>query len=128
VIDYGTHLSDRYLIGGTKCSLNSLLDNVWDTAPIILGIPLYEFIVYPLLHCINPTTLQSMGLGMLMAIASMVSFMSIDLYGHYQMENNATCFLGTNVSLGSLQSVSSYSLAAPYLLGTLADIFTYIAG
>ena len=68
---------------------------------------------------------------MLMAVASMVSFMSIDVAGHY-LDDNVTCFLNVSVSprglAGDQLPVSSYLLTLPFLLGTLADVFTNIAG
>ena len=129
---FDDHIQDGYLINGSRCSLNALLSNIWEIAPIVLGIPLYKFIVHPLLRGATPTTLQAMGIGMFMGVASMVSFMSIDLAGHY-LDNNATCFLNDSVvpkgtTAGGQLPVSSYLLTLPFLLGTLADIFTYIAG
>ncbi|KAL5464117.1 hypothetical protein EMCRGX_G033084 [Ephydatia muelleri] len=127
---FGDHIQDRKLVSGSRCSLNTLLSNIWEIAPIILGIPLYEFIIRPLLCRAAPSTLQAMGIGMLMAVASMVSFMSIDVAGHY-LDDNVTCFLNVSVSprglAGDQLPVSSYLLTLPFLLGTLADVFTNIA-
>lgn len=143
IVDYAAassfndHLENRYLLkdkDGSRCSLNTLLSDIYEVAPIILGIPLYEFFIYPLLCRLAPSTLQAMGVGMLMSVASMASFMSIDLSGHYLAEN-ATCFLTNNLTsdghshlpVSSYLPVSGYWLTAPFLLGTLADVFIYTA-
>ena len=83
------HLSDLAL--SKTCSLGDLLLSELDSLPILISIPIYEFLLYPLLQKYIPTTLKRIGAGMVFAILGIASIIALDAYGHaHAQERNST--------------------------------------
>ena len=117
------HLSDPAL--SKTCSLGDLLLSELDTLPILIFIPIHEFLVYPLLQKYIPTTLRRIGAGMVFGILVIASLITLDAYGHAQERNSTECFL-INATDGDID-VSSGFITIPYTFSAISEMLVYIA-
>ena len=91
---------------------------------IVIGIPLHELLLYPLFHNYIPTMLRRIGIGIFIAIISIVSQLFIDLVPHLDGHDTAACiFSDTNSYLG----IDHHWIVLPYFLNGLVRMLIYIA-
>ena len=100
--------------------------------PILICLPFYEFLIYPLFQKYIPNTLKRIGAGMVVVILSVASLLALDAYGHahestagYQ-NNTVECFL-INATAGEI-GVNSGLITIPYVLTAVAEMLVYISG
>lgn len=128
----GRELRDVITINN-GCSSAYILTVLTNTLPIILMVSFYELVIYPLLGNFIPTMLKRVGLGMIVGILATGSLATIDMlaYEHpYSDEMNTTetyyCYL-VNGSSQIQFDLSSFFIALPIILLTLAETLVYIA-
>lgn len=134
------HLKDHDIT--SSCTLGDILLSQLNTVPIVVCIPIYEFVVYPLFYKYTPTMLQRIGMGMIVAIASAVCFLAYDIQGHMlqnSVYDNGTvygnttelhCFLVQSSSDPDKAHLGLPSglIALPYSLSAIAEMLVLIAG
>ena len=86
---------------------------------IILGIPVYEFLIYPLFHNHVPSMLKRVGMGITIAVLSIIVQLIIDIVGHARTDlqlNQTLCiFSGDSLTL----NLDYQWTVLPYLLNGL---------
>ena len=58
---------------------------------VLLSIPIYEFVIYPLFNRIVPSMLKRIGAGMVLVLASLVVQSAVDVAAHLVMDGEAPC-------------------------------------
>ena len=121
------HLKDPSLT--ETCTLGDLLLSELGSLPILICLPIYEFLIYPLFQKYIPNTLKRIGAGMVVGILSVASILALDAYGHAResiANNTGECFL-INATAGEI-GVSSGFITIPYTLTAVAEMLVYISG
>ena len=94
---------------------------------IVVGVPFYEFILYPLFqrYSFFITTRTKFKVGMFLLLLHQLSNLVLDVAGHMASDRNVTlsCFLETSendVSKGNIFNISYYWLGMPKLFSSAA--------
>ena len=102
-----------------------------DYIPILVMLPIYEFLVYPLLTKYIPTTLRRIAIGFVVMMLSVAPLVVVDAYGHSISSPNSTastCYLVNSTSAIQNLNIESYFIALPYTLGAIAEMLVFIGG
>ena len=104
-----------------------------DSTPILISIPIYEFLIYPFIRKYVPTTLKRIGIGIFIGALGNIIFVAVDIQGHLHshtydgnMTSEIECFL-VNASSANI-NVSSYIIIVPYTLTAVAQMLVFISG
>ena len=119
-----------------ECYKVAFINYIFKYIAITVYIPIYEFILYPVLHKYIPSIkmYQKFTLGMLLQIARVITLMAFDITARNkyieQYEKNITCLLLANeVDYGLLStSFNSYLIIISQLLESLSLILLSISG
>ena len=107
---------------------NSILGCLlWDQSKIFpeiatVGIPLYHFIIRPLLHKITkytPSMLKLLGVAFFLKNLEVIGMIAIETIGHLQTPN-VTCMFNTNIEV--VMSLNYYWTIIPLVLKTVGDL------
>ena len=112
---------------GKLCSIGDIL--VTQDLLILFGIPVYEFVIYPIFQNYIPTTLKKIGFGIVVNIASVASALALDLYvheGRYHPPNDQCIFLEQNTTDRNVKISSAYVII-PATLENIAELIVFIA-
>eukprot|EP00731_Ephydatia_muelleri_P029980 Em0021g503a len=112
---------------GKLCSIGDIL--VTQDLLILFGIPVYEFVIYPIFQNYIPTTLKKIGIGIVVNIASVASALALDLYvheGRYHPPNDQCIFLEQNTTDRNVKISSAYVII-PATLENIAELIVFIA-
>lgn len=96
---------------------------------ILLIIPLYEFIVYPLLRRYVLRILRRIGLGMVLALAGTVGMLLMDTLGHYHSGVGQCMLFRYDFRDSSAPSPLNFTpgfLIPLIFVSTLGEIFVFI--
>ena len=111
---------------GKFCTLGSLFTS--ENLLILIGIPIYEFVLFPVFRNHTPIIVKRIGIGILMDTAAVLSALVLDWYinleNHSQLQTTQ-CILEHNVTAGS---TSSAFIVIPMALDTIAELLVAIAG
>ena len=124
---YWTHLQHPNATTVSVCLFYQQHD-LTRVLPAVLGIPLYHFLLYPLiLYRYNIRMLKILGAGMLSSLVSVIAYCAIDLTGHVIMDSNNTssCFL-SNLTHPAIIPINYKWLAIPELLHEVAFVVVKI--
>ena len=109
---------------GKFCTLGDLLTS--ENLIIIIGIPMYEFFICPIIQNYVPTIMKKIGIGIVLDIAAVLSAFILDFYinvpGH---SNELKCVLVSNVTASP---TSSGFIIIPMILDTSAELLVSISG
>lgn len=94
---------------------------------IIIGIPVYEFVIYPLFHNYIPSMLKRVGIGIAVAVVSIFVQLMIDVVGHAKTDlqsNQTLCiFSSGNATL----NIDYQWTVLPYILNGFVRMLIYIS-
>ena len=123
---YWTHLQHPNATTVSEC-LFYQQHNLTSALPAVLGIPLYHFLLYPLiLYRYNIRMLKILGTGMLSSLVSVIAYCAIDVTGHVIMDSNtSSCFL-SNLTHPAIIPINYKCLAIPELLHEVAFVVVKI--
>lgn len=111
---------------GKFCTLGSLFTS--ENLLILIGIPIYEFVLFPVFRNHTPIIVKRIGIGILMDTTAVLSALVLDWYinleNHSQLQTTQ-CILEHNVTAGS---TSSAFIVIPMALDTIAELLVAIAG
>ena len=98
--------------------------------PILIFLPIYEFLVYPLLSKYIPTTLRRIAVGfVILMVAVDGPLLVVDAYEHsISSLNSSTCFLVNSSSVIQNLNIESSFLALPYTFAAIAEMLVFIGG
>ena len=101
-----------------------LTTSVSTSGLILVSVPIYELVVYPLMkRCLNkPTILRRIGIGMVVGIVTILTQIAI-----FEAIDTNQCFLITSTALSN-SSISSTFTAIPFTFSTVSELLVYIAG
>ena len=109
---------------GKFCTLGRLFAS--QNLLILMGIPIYEFVIYPVFRNYTPLIMTRIGIGIIVDIAAVLSALVLDWYINLSNYSPTTqCILGYNVTTGS---TSSAFIAIPEALDATAELLVAIAG
>ena len=125
------HLEDTK-ISNLNCTVGEVLLNVLNPLPILVFLPIYEFLVYPFLCNYIPSTLYRMAAGFIVIIFTAFPLLVVDAYGHSVVSANSTteiytCYLVNSTAAAEL-NVQAYFLTLPYSVAAIAEMLVYIGG
>ena len=110
----------------SQCISEYTVSNLTRNLTIVLIIPIYEFIVYPLFRRYVLRILRRIGLGMVLALAGTIGLLLMDSLGH---QERGHCMLFTNDYHSSENVALNFTpgyLIPLIFLTTLGEIFIFV--
>jgi len=114
------------LEGFTSCLLR--LRYVFSYTLIVVSVPVYHFLVYPLLYKYSPSMLKRTGIGLLITFTSLLSYLVMDVVGHAESPGVGCMFNDTiNLTSSTHLQISSAWVLIPQLLIGVGDMLAFVS-
>ena len=111
---------DKYL----RCLTN---DSLLPFITITILVPSYQFLIYPFFYKYIPSMLERIGMGLVFALLSTLSYALIVLVGHVEKNSNNCVTLNENEYINSYQLPVDYHwVMIPQILTGISYFFTFI--
>ena len=117
-----------YLIGpqvqSQNCHLKYLVVNATNPLVFIIALPVYELVVYPLIHKYILSMSSRVGIGYLLGLVTVVGSLVVSLLAHKKGSELQCTFYASEEQL----DVSEWSLLVPLLVSSFGEMLVFIPG
>lgn len=126
------HLKNTKILN-LDCTVGQVLLSELNPVPILIFLPIYEFLIYPFLHNYIPSTLRRMAVGFVVIIFTSLPLLVADAYGHsvISAQNNTAetyaCYL-VNTTAATNLNIEAFFLTLPYTFAAIAEMLVFIGG
>ena len=124
------HLDKTSILFDGSCLPPQFSYWVFNPPFIVLSIPIFEFLIYPLLsrRGLFPRTLRRIGAAICFTLVALFVFLVIDVVGHTNNEKAVCMFLYESDSSLPKVKLSGWVVMVPIVLATIAEMMGNIGG
>ena len=114
-----TLFSDHVNSNNISCFGYQAISNYFSFFTVVCAVPLYEFLIHPVMHYYIPTMLTRFGIGIIFYILSCVALFTIDLIAHgMETESiNYTCIFDEAAEVNRLHINPLWTMLPKGLIG-----------
>ena len=124
------HLDKTSILFDGSCLPPQFSYLVFNPPVIVLSIPIFEFLIYPLIsrRGLFPRTLRRIGAAICVTLIALSIFLVLDVVGHSRNEQTVCMFLSEPDSSLTRLKLSGWVVMVPIVLATIAEMMGNIGG